>query len=266
VSPDALTVEIRARTHWEAIDLGLALAQTYRRNLYTAWFVVILPVVFLALILDYRSSLNGGGKYGIQYGMLLIWWLKPFYDRVLLHVLSRAVFGETVTWRGVLRTLPHLLRHSGLFRALTCWRFTPRRSFVLPIWQLEGVTGQARRRRFRVLKRNGNGAIRLIFMCDIFEMILLFGVLGLFFMMLPPEFVPSRLESFSDIFAADNTPFWFKAVYCFVYLLVISVVEPFYVAAGFMLYLNRRTELECWDIELGFRTLAARLEAQQALP
>jgi hypothetical protein len=31
------------------------------------------------------------------------------------------------------------------------------------------------------------------------------------------------------------------------------VLEPFYVAAGFAMYLNRRVELEAWDIEQEFR-------------
>jgi hypothetical protein len=260
VRPDALTVEIRSRTHWEAIDLGLALVQTYWRNLYAAWFVALLPVVFLARVLSYLLSRNGG-SYEYVVGILLVWWLKPFYDRVLLHVLSRAVFGEMVTCRGVLHALPHLLRHSGLFRALTWRRFMPSRSFELPIWQLEGVTGQARRRRFQVLKRRGT--TRLVFVCGIFELILLLGALGLFFMMLPLEYAPPHPGSFSGFFADD---IGFKSAYCLFYLFVISVVEPFYVAAGFALYLNQRTELEGWDIELGFRTLAARLAAQQAMP
>lgn len=38
----------------------------------------------------------------------------------------------------------------------------------------------------------------------------------------------------------------------------MSLVEPCYVAAGFALYLNRRTGLEAWDLELGFRQMAAR--------
>jgi hypothetical protein len=264
VRPDALTVEIRARTHWEAIDLGLALVQTYWRNLYAAWFTVVLPIVFLALALPYLSDLDGNSSgYGIRYSLLLIWWLKPFYDRALLHVLSRAVFGETVTWRGVLRAIPRLLRHSGLFQALTWGRFTPRRSFELPIWQLEGVTGRTRRQRFHALK--GHAAIRLLStVCGAFEMILLFGALGLLFMMLPSEIAPARLDAFFSLFTTDKMPTWFEASFCLLYLFIISIVEPFYVAAGFSLYLNRRTELEGWDIELGFRTLAARLEAQQA--
>ena len=258
MNPDALTIAIRARAHWEALDLGLTLVQTYWRSLYAAWFVVVLPVVFLTLALIYL--LNSNGSNNSQYGLLLLWWLKPFYDRALLHVLSRAVFGETVNWRGVLRALPELLWHSGLFRALTLGRFTPQRSFKLPIWQLEGVTGQARYQRFHALK--GHGAVRLLFVCSAFEMILLFGMLGLLFIMLPPEFVPSRLDSLSDIFIADEVPLWFEAIYGLVYLLAFSIIEPFYVAAGFTLYLNRRTELEGWDIELGFRTLATRLEAR----
>ncbi|MDR2209099.1 MAG: hypothetical protein LBE22_09035 [Azoarcus sp.] len=264
MSPDALAVEIRTRTHWEAIDLGLALVQTYWRNLYAAWFVVVLPVVVLALALDYLLDHDSGD--GIQYGILLIWWLKPFYDRALLHVLSRAVFGETVTWRGVLRAIPSLLKHSCLFRALTWRRIMPSRSFELPIWQLEGIADpQVRRRRFHVLKRRGDGAIRLLFVCGIFEMILLFGVLGLLFMMLPPEFVSSRLESFADLLKGyEQVPFWFKAIHILIYLFAISIIEPFYVAAGFSLYLTRRTELEGWDIELGFRTLATRLETRSS--
>ncbi len=30
-------------------------------------------------------------------------------------------------------------------------------------------------------------------------------------------------------------------------------VEPFYVAAGFAMYLNRRVELEAWDVEQELR-------------
>ena len=36
------------------------------------------------------------------------------------------------------------------------------------------------------------------------------------------------------------------------------LLEPFYVAAGFGLYLNRRTLLEGWDIEVALRRIAER--------
>ena len=257
--PDALTVKTRARAHWEATDLGLALVQAHRKSLYAAWFAVLLPVALSALTLAYLSNHDGNTNL---YSMWLLWWLKPLYDRVLLHVMSRAVFGETVTWRDALRAIPGLLRHSGLFRALTWSRFSPQRSFRLPIWQLEGVTGDKRGHRIRALK--SSGAIGLTFVCYTFEIILFLGLVGLLLMLLPPGSVPSRLDSLSDFFDGNKIPLWFEAAYIFVFLLVYTIIEPFYVAAGFMLYLNRRTELEGWDIELGFRTLATRLEAREA--
>jgi len=43
-----------------------------------------------------------------------------------------------------------------------------------------------------------------------------------------------------------------------IYAAVILFLEPFYVAAGFGLYLNRRTVLEGWDIEVALRRIAER--------
>ena len=37
------------------------------------------------------------------------------------------------------------------------------------------------------------------------------------------------------------------------YIITVLFLEPFYVAAGFGMYLNRRAELEAWDIEQEFR-------------
>jgi hypothetical protein len=39
---------------------------------------------------------------------------------------------------------------------------------------------------------------------------------------------------------------------------VVLLLEPFYVAGGFALYLNSRITQEAWDVELRFRELAAR--------
>ena len=37
------------------------------------------------------------------------------------------------------------------------------------------------------------------------------------------------------------------------YVLAVAFLEPFYVASGFGMYLNRRVELEAWDIEQDLR-------------
>jgi hypothetical protein len=41
--------------------------------------------------------------------------------------------------------------------------------------------------------------------------------------------------------------------FTFAYAAAVLFLEPFYVAAGFAIYLNRRAELEAWDIEQEFR-------------
>jgi hypothetical protein len=48
------------------------------------------------------------------------------------------------------------------------------------------------------------------------------------------------------------------------YSATVLVIEPFYVAAGFSLYLNRRTLLEGWDLEVALRRLAERHAALAA--
>jgi hypothetical protein len=37
------------------------------------------------------------------------------------------------------------------------------------------------------------------------------------------------------------------------FAIVLGFLEPFYVAAGFAMYLNRRAELEAWDVEQELR-------------
>ena len=54
--------------------------------------------------------------------------------------------------------------------------------------------------------------------------------------------------------AGQQIVFWYSAAYA----LVVMFLEPFYVAAGFALYLNRRVELEAWDVEQELRRAFAR--------
>jgi uncharacterized membrane protein len=55
---------------------------------------------------------------------------------------------------------------------------------------------------------------------------------------------------------------WVNILSLLFMFLIISIIEPLYVAAGFALYLNRRTHLEGWDIELIFRRIAAHLSTE----
>ncbi len=241
---DAIAVELRPRTAWEATDLGVAMVRRWFGPVYRAWFVLALPLFLLLHLLCW------GNWWLIPW---LLWWLKPLLDRPPLYVLGHALFGESPDRRQCRRELPGLLRRQAL-AALTLRRFDPARSFSLPVTQLEGLSGQVRRQRLRDLGRPGRGAaIWLTVVCAHLEIALDFALIALAWMLIP-EFV--ALEFFDLL---DDSSAWGQLWLNVVGFCGMSLVEPFYVAAGFALYLDRRTGLEAWDLELGFRRLAARL-------
>ena len=244
---EALNITLRSRSPWEAIDLGFGLVRRHARDIYTAWFLTVLPLfLFLTVALQDLPWLVP----------LLFWWCKPFYDRVVLFVLSRAIFDERTTARQALGAVPGLLR-TGLLSQLTLLRipsFT--RSFTLPVWQLEGLRGRIRRRRQGVLQiRARPYAVWLTLVCVGFEFIVWLGLYGLIWLLLPAH-VDFDLP---DLLFRDDPAYWVSVVQAGMYFLVVSLIEPLFVAGGFTLYLNRRTQLEGWDIEIVFRRLAQRL-------
>ena len=243
---DNITVAVRPRSNSEAMDLGLRLVQTHRRALYGPWFAIVLPVfVLLNILLSQHMWL----------AMLIVWWLKPLYDRVLLHVLSLALFGQTPSTRTTLNSLPAILKN-GLFMQLSIFRLSVRRSFLLPVWQLEGLKGAARRARVRVLKGGSSGqSVWLLMISAYLEGAILLSLYGLIYLFLPQD---TELKAMAPFFSS-HPPYWMELVSNSLYLVAMSVIEPFYVAAGFMLYIQRRTQLEAWDIEIRFRRLAQRL-------
>ena len=241
---DAIAAELRPRTAWEATDLGVAMVRRWFGSVYRAWFVLALPLFLLLHLLCW------GNWWLIPW---LLWWLKPLLDRPPLYVLGHALFGDAPDRRRLGRELPGLLRRQAL-AALTLRRFDPARSFHLPVAQLEGLSGQARRQRLRDLGQLGRGpAMWLTVVCANLEIALDFALVALAWMLIPEVVALEFFDLLDDSDAWGQL--WLNAVgFC-----GMSLVEPFYVAAGFALYLNRRTWLEAWDLELGFRRLAARL-------
>lgn len=243
---DNITIAVRPRSNGEAMDLGLRLVQTHGRALYGPWLMVLLP---LFIVLNVFLSEH------LWLAATIIWWLKPLYDRILLHVLSRALFGHAPTMRETLNSLRDILSN-GLIAQLTYLRLSPRRSFFLPLWQLEGLRGAARRERARVLTGSASTqALWLTIVCVHIETSIVFGLYGLIYMFLPQD---TELSALAPFFSSAP-PYWIELTSNCLYLFAIAAIEPFYVAAGFMLYIQRRTQLEAWDIEIRFRRLAQRL-------
>lgn len=243
---ERISVVIRPRTPWEAVDLGFRMARTWWKGLLGPWLVVAAPLWTLVLVLLHGRPLLAFG---------ILWCLRPLLDRVPLFVLSRAVFGDPPTVRETVRALPGLLRRRP-FGALA-ERFDLARSFHLPVRQLEGA-GREHRQRIRVLDLEGRGfAVRLTFACFVMEICLLLGTLALVALMIPGVAFDEVFElAGAGLTEGSLAGLALVAAAAFV---AHALVEPCYVAAGFSLYLRARTRIEGWDVELGLRRLSARL-------
>ena len=247
MQPADIAITLRRRSPWEAMDLGLAMLQRWARQVYAPHLAVGAAAVAAGWALAAWL-----GKPLL--GLVLVWWLKPLYDRVVLHVLSRAVFGEVQGFRAVLGAWREWLGN-GLFIALLLrWWPDLSRSFNLPVRQLEGQTSRAARERRGVLgRRVGNYATWLTIVCLHFEAILTWSLANLTSLFLPAKSLEGR--EFLEAFLAGEV---FSQSDLVAYAAAVLLLEPFYVAAGFGLYLNRRTLLEGWDIEVALRKIAQR--------
>jgi hypothetical protein len=261
VQPSDIAITLRRRAPWEAMDLGLTMLQRWWRQVYLPHCLVALPLMALA----------GLAAWYLQrpwVAVLAVWWMKPVFDRVVLHVLSRAVFGDLQGTRAVLGAWREWLS-TGLLQALVLrglW-FDFDRTFTLPVRQLEGQSGRAARERRAVLgRRVGGYATWLTVVCFGLETIVLWGSFGLLAELLLPASADQGKPFLESLFGGgDEAASAFEWEDVFTYPLAVLLLEPFYVAAGFALYLNRRTLLEGWDIEVALRRIAQRHAAAIAL-
>ncbi|SHN19537.1 protein of unknown function [Pseudomonas asturiensis] len=242
------SVAIRPRSPWEALDLGVLMAREHRAVLFGSWAIVTLPVFALLTLLlwDYPTI-----------ALLLFWWLKPAFDRLPLLILSQALFSETPTLKQALRAWPATLKNQ-LLPSLLWRRLSLTRSFQLPVQQLENLSGDARALRINLLSQKDLRAAQLLTIVGVhLEYSLWIGLLVLFYLLIPQQIeIDWQWLSLVDTQADWN---WLEHLTNLFYVLALIIWEPVYVACGFTLYLNRRTALEAWDIELTFRRLRQRL-------
>jgi hypothetical protein len=243
------SVIIRPRSAWEALDLGVLLARRHRSLLSCSWALLTLPAFILLSVIFWQYP---------SIAMLLFWWLKPLYERLPLHILAQAIFGATPSLRQAFKALPGLLKPQ-LLASLTWRRLSVTRSFDLPVLQLEGLSGQTRSQRLIVLGQRDTGpATWLTIVGSSVETALYLGMFSLLYLLLPQQLKSDW--DWSQLMSPDGAESLLLAhVYNGFYALLLIVWEPIYVACGFSLYLNRRSALEAWDLELAFRRLRQRL-------
>lgn len=250
---ESLAVELRPRSGWEAMELGAALVRRHAAAIWLPWLIVT-GLVFVLL------NLAAWAIDQVWLALLLMWWLRPVFDRIPLYVLSRGVFGSVPTVADTLRAQLHwgwrpLLGH------LTWRRFSPLRTATLPVDLLEGASPAMMRERRRVIGAgNGGHASMLTLMCLHFILALQLSALLIPLMFVPNELLPETARG-AWLTISENPPVWVFIALNAVDWLAVALIEPFYIGAGFGLYLNRRTQLEAWDLEIAFRRMRRRIGA-----
>lgn len=236
---DGLTIALRPRPMAEAADLGVLMVHRHARSLWRCY----LPVLAAATVLALAALPLGAWAPG-----LLLFWLKPWLDRTLLFVLSRAAFGQETRWADVWARRGSVL--GGRLLSTLLWRrLSFCRAYTQPAEQLEGQRGPALAQRNRQLTHGRLGAaMGAQWVFGTVETILLGSAMALAAWLAPQGYGDEWLRWIRQLDpqagAIGGT---------LLYALVMALVEPFYVAAGFAMYLNRRVELEAWDIEQEFR-------------
>lgn len=245
---EKLQIDLRPRPNAQALELGLALLRAHAGVVYAVWLALWLPLVLLGAGLAYLFP-----EYG-SWWLLLPWWLRPLLERAPLYVLSRQVFGETVSWREALRAWPRQLG-GGWFRLLTWWRpFFAGRGLYQPIWQLEGARGQAAVARRTVIGASGTAASAYWFgvACAHLEAILQLGLIAFIGIFLADE---NAINPFAYLFGATSATPLLLALSFAGYALSGGIIGPVYASCCFTLYLSRRSALEAWDIEIMLRQM-----------
>ncbi len=253
----------RPRTDWEAIDLGFRMVARHRILLGFLWLCTSLPFVALIILLFWDEP---------AWAFTFIWWLKPVFERSTLYVLSISVFQSPPPFKTCLKESFKLMFSWRLIGDLTWRRLSPYRSVNLPINQLEKLTGRAysvRAKRLDIQVSGGSTALTVL--GANIEMILFIGVASFIWFAINVDATDALVQNYTSFFqalgamgkaleeyAAYNES-WAAQLSNLLYMLVLCVWGPVYSGCGFSLYLNARSKLEAWDVELTFRRLAQRL-------
>jgi hypothetical protein len=239
VRVDAIAIRLRRRSNMEAADLGVRMCQSAARDVYACFLAVAVPVFAFAL-----ATVD----IALWLPIVLIWWSKAWLDRTILFVLSRAAFGQRTSLAELWNAKRDVWWRQ-LFLSLTVRRLSPWRSFTQAVYQLEGVPFSQRGRRIRQIRLGKAGsALGITAAYSTVTLAFTVALLSLAFWFAPTGSGPDTTQLFTE--EGERVLALASAI---AYGLVVCAIEPFYVASGFAMYLNRRVELEAWDIEQEFR-------------
>lgn len=249
---DTVTAEIRPRSDWEAVDLGLAMVRRdFWRCFAVWWLAVLIPTAGVGWWL-WDSPLLW---------LMGFWWWKPAGSRMVLFEISRRLFGEKPGWRAALREIPRAWTRRFFYRFLWA-RFSPWLPVTLPVEDLEGLRGKAYKLRSSQVTRRGEGVIMWIYLVSDTAACWFGLALMVMLMMFIPEGQDGAWQMAMESWDPDSPlelPALIMRTLVVCMMLAMSLTDLFVTGAGFGIYLNNRTWIEGWDVELAFKRLARRL-------
>jgi hypothetical protein len=247
-----VTAVIRPRSDWEAVDLGFAMVRRDFWRCLTAWCLAVAAPTALAIWLLWDHPV---------WLLLLFWWWRPAGSRMVLFELSRRLFGEAPAWRDVWREIPRAWTRRFFHRFLLL-RLSPWLPVTLAIESLENLRGREYSQRAARISRRGESAVIWIYlMGDLLAAWLGIGFFYLFLMFIPQGgdgAWQAAVESF-DWSRPDEIPLIILRSAVLWVMAAMVFCDIFQTGAGFGVYINNRTWLEGWDVELAFRRLNRRL-------
>lgn len=241
---EKLSARIAPRNAWQAMDLGVRIYQTWWKPLTLIWLTVTLIPLLLILFLT-------GEDYAF-WGVFGWWWLKPLWERPLLEYCARALFSDAPTVKQLIRDFPrHTL--SGITPWLFFRRLDPSRGMRLAVTQLEKQRGESYKLRVRNLSLGINdhsGSLTALML--LIEQLIMIGIIMLIAMLAPDQYYLREVDWLLD---SSRYAAWIAVG---AWYLAMVLCEPLYICCSFALYLNKRTWLEGWDLELGMRQIGEK--------
>jgi len=249
---DEVTAEIRPRSDWEAVDLGFAMVRRDFWRCFTTWWLALLPPTVIAgfFLWDHPMVL-----------LVLFWWCKPAGSRMVLFEISRRLFGEQPAWRSMWREIPRAWTRRFFYRFVWA-RFSPWLPVTLAVEDLEGLRGKTYKQRCGQIVRRGEGVVMWVYLAsEAVAAWITLAILALVHMLIP-DGQDSAWQLAMDTWNPDepmDIPLLILRTACVCTMLAISLTDIFVIGAGFGIYINNRTWIEGWDVELAFKRLAQRL-------
>ena len=205
-----VTLEIRPRSDWEAVDAGLAMARRDFWRSWTAWWMAVWPV--LLFIYPVRDQPG--------WWVVIFFWWKLTGCRMVVFQLSRKLFGVNPRWSALWRESMRAWTRRFWYRMLLA-RFSPWKLMAMVVEDLEGLRGSKYRTRMAMVTRRGEGMCMFLTLASASAVVWLGACLLVFGIL----FLPRGMEEpWTEVLEMQD--FFLQAKYHWLVVGALVVHEP----------------------------------------